>query len=146
MRRRTGGGMWERSSGSWKANSKQGDMTWKSLVLRVRALFERGAVEREMDEELRFHVEMEAERNVRLGMGPAEARRSALVAFGGIERHRESMRDGRGVHLLEDAARDLRYAGRALAKNPGFTLTAVLTLALAIGVNSALFSAINAIV
>src|SRR5262249_951236 len=96
--------------------------------------------------ELRFHVEMEAERNERLGMSPAEARRSAIVAFGGMERHSESLRDGRGVRLLEDLARDVRYAGRAFIKNPGFALTAVLTLALAIGINTVLFSAINAIV
>ena len=116
-----------------------------SLLARIRNVFRPGPLAQDIDEELRFHVDMETARNERLGMSARAARRAALLAFGGVERHRESMREGRGVFWLEDAARDLRYGARTLLRNPGFTTAAVLTLALAIGLNGALFSGINAI-
>ena len=80
------------------------------LALRLRSLFGRTDLEREMDEEMRFHVEMETQKNVRAGMTARDARRAALLSFGGIDRHQESMRDGRGTRLLEDVVRDTRYA------------------------------------
>src|SRR5215468_11183598 len=95
----------------------------------VRAMLRKSEVERELDEELRHHIEQQAEQNVRLGMSPAEARDAARKAFGGVEQAKELIRDARGVRWLEELWRDLRYGARTLMKAPGFTLTAALTLA-----------------
>jgi predicted permease len=121
-------------------------MSWQGVGLRVRALLGRGAVEKEMTEEMRFHLEMETRRYVQDGMTPEAARRAALLSFGGIERHQEAMRDGRGVRWLEDFGRDLRYAARTLLRNPGFALASIITLALAIGMNSAVFTTVNGLI
>ena len=120
-------------------------MSWLHAArTRLRLLFARRAAEARMDEEFRLHVELETEKNIRAGMDPREARRRALLAFGGIERHKEEMRDGRGARWLEDCARDLRYAARSLARAPGFTLIAVLTIAIGIGATTIVYSMVNA--
>src|SRR5215203_3410422 len=112
---------------------------------RLRALLRRDAVERRFTDEIRFHLEMETEKNVRRGMTPEDARRAAAIAFGGVERMREDHRDARGTRLVEDAVADLRYATRWLARSRGFTTAAIMTLALGIGGTTAVFCVVDGV-
>ncbi len=119
----------------------------RRAMRRLRALVHRDALERELDEELRLHVALEAAELERLHhLSPGDARRRALVAFGGIERYKEAHRDARGVRWLDELRQDVRYAARALRRSPTFTVSAVAILALGIGACTAVFSAIDAVV
>jgi len=111
----------------------------------LRAVLRRERGEREMDTELRFHLDAYAEDLIRAGVSRDEAQRRARLEFGGVERAKEECRDARGLNLIDGFTRDLHFGFRMLRKNPGFTLTVVITLALSIGANTAIFSLVNAL-
>src|SRR5258707_3864238 len=117
----------------------------RTFVKRLTALFRRRRLEDDLDEELRSHLEMAIELNVRKGMSAADARQEALRSFGGVERTKEMYRDQRGLPMIEAGWQDLRFGFRTLRRSPGFTLLAMLCLTLGIGANAAVFSWVEGI-
>ena len=113
--------------------------------LRLRSLFRRTAVERELEDELRFHLDQLVEENIAAGLSPEDARSSALRSLGGAAQIQEECRDMRRVNRIDDLVRDLRYAVRSLIRNPQFSVLSVLIMALGIGANSAIFALVDAV-
>ena len=112
----------------------------KDLLYRLRALFHRREMDAEVDDELRHHIERETEKYRRAGFTPDDAARRANLALGGREQIKQQSRDSRGTKFIEDLLQDLHYAMRSFAKTPGLTALIVLSLAIGIGANTAIFS------
>src|SRR6266571_573458 len=122
-------------------------MNWlRTLQVRFRALCRKRQLDADMAEEMRAHIEMRTRENIEAGMSADEARYAAMRQFGWMESIKETCREQRGVTWLEHLIQDLGYGARMLRKNPGFTAVAILTLALGIGANTAIFTLINTLV
>ena len=121
-------------------------MSWRRVfAARLRGLLIKDQMEEELDDEIRFHLEMQAEDNQRVGMNPAEARRAAMRSFGGIEPMKERFREQRAFAWTATVIQDISHGLRLLRRRPGFTIAAPLSLALGIGLTTAIFTVLNAV-
>ncbi|HEX4913928.1 MAG TPA: permease prefix domain 1-containing protein, partial [Vicinamibacterales bacterium] len=118
----------------------------RAWMMRVFGVFGSHRAERELSAELESHLQLHIDDNIRAGMTPHEARRRAIIALGGVERTKEEYRDRRGLPAFESFVRDMRHGARALLKSPGFATAGIVILGLGIGVNSAIFTVVNAVV
>lgn len=119
---------------------------FKSLWIGLRSLFRRNQTESDLDEELRFHLEMEIQNNIAQGKSPAEAKRAALVSFGGLDQAKEASRDAWGLRFVKNVFRDLGFSVRMVWREKVFSIAVIATLALCIGANTTVFSVLHSLV
>ena len=117
----------------------------RGITTRIRSIFHRNQAERRMEEEFAFHLDLQTEKHIARGMTPEHARRQALLDFGGLERHREALRDSQRPRIFAELAQDARFTLRSLRHNRAFAITTVLIVTLGVGVTTALFSVANAL-